>query len=591
MRPLLLGATLTLAVAILFWARDLLIPISLAVLLTFLLSPVVGALQRHRVPRVLAVILVVVLAFSCLGALVWVVTNRASALGQELPRYESRIIDKVARLRQAGRGSLLERLGRVYTDVERELQRATPPPPATTGPAVPVIVRGEEHGPLSRLAALLSPLATAGLVIVLVIFMLAERQELRNRLIRLGGFGRVTITTKALDEAGFRISRYLLTQSVVNGAMGVLFGTALFLIGVPYAVLWAVVLAVMRFIPYVGVWLAVSAPIVLSVLLFDTWVRPVVVGVVFLALELTASSLVEPVVYSQQAGVSKVALLVAIAFWTWLWGPIGLVLATPLTVCLVVLAKYVPELEFVTVLMSDEPALPDDVGYYQRLLAGDQDEAADIVEEHVKTHPREEVYDAVLVPALVALQNDCVQRRLDDDDERFALRATREIVEDLGTFMAERRAVRDGPAADVPRAPVLGCPARGEVDEIGLMMLGQTLDPARFGLDMLPAALLSAEVVAEAERRGAGIVCIGAIPPGGGAQVRYLCKRLRARRPHVKIVVGRWGRRDAAGDQALLDAGADAVTGTILETRARLEALAPVAAAVESAGPAARSAA
>ena len=254
-----------------------------------------------------------------------------------------------------------------------------------------VVVKAEESSTFWPIPLAVGPMverfASAGLVIVLVIFMLIQREDLRNRLIRLVGYGRLTFTTRALEEAGQRISRYLLMQTIINSSFGLAVGLALYLIGVPYAVLWGFLAAVLRFIPYVGPFAAAIMPSALSLAVFEGWLWPILVVGIFVALELICNMVLEPLLYAESAGVSGVGLLVAVAFWTWLWGPVGLVLATPLTVCVVVLGKYVPGMDFIGVLMSDQPAMESNISYYQRLLAMDQAEAAEIVEEHLKTHP------------------------------------------------------------------------------------------------------------------------------------------------------------------------------------------------------------
>ena len=240
------------------------------------------------------------------------------------------------------------------------------------------------------------------LVVMLVIFMLLERDELRNRVIRLLGYGRLSLTTTALDEAGHRVSRYLLTQAIINASMGLVIGLGLFLLGVPYALLWGVLIVILRFVPYIGIWIAALLPFAVSLATSSNWWQPLSVLGMFAVFETVAAMVIEPMLFSQSAGTSKLAILIAIAFWTWLWGPVGLLLATPLTACLTVVAKNVPQLEFIAVLLGDEPMMQASVTYYKRLLALDQDEAEAIVEEQLRTHSVEHVFDEVLVarPAL-----------------------------------------------------------------------------------------------------------------------------------------------------------------------------------------------
>jgi predicted PurR-regulated permease PerM len=485
-----------------------------------------------------------------------------------------------------GKGGVIDRLRRTLEEVASELQEARSPAPETPAagkiqdapdgePEKPVAVVVQSPSMLWQLPSLLEPLATAGLVIVLVIFMLIRYADLRSRLIRLAGYSHLTVATKALDEAGQRISRYLLMQSIINGSFGFAVGLGLFLIGVPYAILWGFLAAVLRFIPYVGPIMSAVLPSALSLAVFPGWGQPFLVIGLILILELASNMIMEPLLYGQSAGVSEVALLVAVAFWTWLWGPAGLFLATPMTVCLGVLGKYIPQMEFIAVLLSDEPVLEPSTNYYQRLVAHDQDEAAALAEEYYKTHPLEAVYDELLVPALNAAKRDREQGTLPEEDAQFIIQATRAIVEDLGTHQRQPStpsipAAESSPKASVGTLPVrvLGCPARDEADELALEMLRQLLDPTRYTLEIVSAEMLAAEVLSVVEQQHVGLICITALPPGASAPTRYLCKRLRARFPNCKIVVGRWGEdEDNDKPHALLrEAGADEVGKTLRET-------------------------
>jgi hypothetical protein len=415
-------------------------------------------------------------------------------------------------------------------------------------------------------------LASAGLAIVLVIFMLMQREDLRNRLIRLVGYGRLPTTTRALEEASQRISRYLLMQSIINISFGVAVAIALWLIGLPYALLWGFLAAMLRFIPYVGPWAATIMPSALSLIVFPGWMWTALVIAVFLVLELINNMILEPMLYGESAGVSEVALLVAIAFWTWLWGPIGLILATPLTVCVVVLSKHVPHLEFISILMSDEPVMQSGVSYYQRLLAGDEDEAEEIVEEYLKTHPMEQIYDEVLIPALNDVKRDFSFGKLDEGNQQFIFKATREILEDLNGLNPDAssspaaRIKKDSPPT-TPRVRILGCPVRDEADELALLMCRQLLSPIRYEMEVLPDEALTSEVVDRVAEKCPAVISIVSLPPGGLAQTRYLCKRLRARFPDTRIIVGRLGTQSTNHQEALIAAGADKVATNMIELR------------------------
>jgi hypothetical protein len=456
---------------------------------------------------------------------------------------------------------------RTLDEVVGEMQKADPGQPADK--PVPVVVE-PPAAILAHLPGLLGTLTTAGVVTVLVIFMLLERQDLRNRLIRFIGYQRVSVTTRALDEATVRISRYLLMQSIINGSFGVAAGVGLFLLGVPYAALWGFLAAALRFIPYVGPTMALALPAALALAVFPGWTRPLIVIGLFVALELVANMALEPWLYGQSAGVSQVALLVAVVFWTWLWGPVGLLLATPLTVCLIVLSKHLPAMAFLVLLMGDEPVLDAKARYYQRLLARDQDEAADIVEEYLRTYPREAIYDEVLLPAVSYAKGDRLRDAISEADAQFVVQATREIVQELAqdhTSLANTD-VRQG-RDDVTGAHrlILLCPAKDEFDVVALSMALQLIDPARWQVEMVGTSLLTSEVAQLAEERRPALVCIGSVAPGGLSHTRHLCKRLRAQGPGLTLIVGRLGINEEQLDEQrqLGEAGADRVALSLLE--------------------------
>ena len=573
---------IVLIVASLYWAQAILIPVALAILLTFLLSPVAGALERIVFGRLPSVILIVVLTFSLLGGIGWIVTLQFGSLANELPTYRKNIRQKIADIREAGKGGALEKVQKTAEDVQEEFQKKDKP--ATVQEKLrEVVVKAEESSTFWPIPLAVGPMverfAGAGLVIVLVIFMLIQREDLRNRLIRLVGYGRLTVTTRAMEEAGDRISRYLLMQTIINSSFGLAVGLVLYLIGVPYAILWGFLAAILRFIPYVGPFAAAMMPSALSLAVFEGWLWPIVVVGLFLALELLSNMVLEPLLYGESAGVSGVGLLVAVAFWTWLWGPIGLVLATPLTVCVVVLGKYVPRMDFIGVLISDQPAMESNISYYQRLLAMDQAEAAEIVEEHLKTHPAEQIYDDVLVPALNYVRRDRELGRLTEDVEQFVCRATREILDDLNSLKTQSSSkVSDSSKAAtidenslviLRKVSILGCLAQDEADELALLMFRQLLDGTKYEVEIMSDAMLTAEVVALIGEKNPAMICIAAVPPGGLSHTRYLCKRLRGRFPNLKIAVGRWGIGSDDSDSILL-AGADKVGTTMIETREQM---------------------
>ncbi len=577
LRPYFIGAAVLPVVAALYWAKGVLIPIALAGLFTFMLSPVVGALERAglgrvRGGRVMAVILVVGLVFSVLGGTGWVIAQQVIALGSELPQYRGNLMRKTAELRGAGRHGVLAEVQTTAKEVMGELQKEQ----SAKGEAkpLPVVVKTEPGG-IWQLPRILEALGSAGFVIVLVIFMMLERHEIRNRFIRLIGDGRLANVTRALDDAGDRITRYLIMQTMINATYGAALGVGLFFIGIPYALLWGFLAFVLRFIPYVGPLLAAIGPIALSLAVFDGWPRPLVTIALLFAVELLTYMVMEPTLYGQTTGVSQVALLVALAFWTWLWGPIGLVLGTPLTVCMVVLGKHVPALEFITVLMADEPALPIDVTYYQRLLARDPAEGSDIVDAYLVEHPLEQIYDDILIRALSYTRRDREAHRLSDEEARAIYEAERETIEALAARRSPSTSEREDAATvrvDESVPSVLGCAARDEADEVGLLMLRQVLSPAECTMELSSAHALSGEIVSLVAEKKPPVLFIAALPPEGLVHTRLLCKRVRTRFPGVKILVGRWGDTNlsVSDREQLLAAGADAVGTTLLQSRGQL---------------------
>ena len=390
------------------------------------------------------------------------------------------------------------------------------------------------------------------------------------------GTRNVTSSTKALGEAAHRVRRYLLMQFLVNCSFGLIVAFGLWLIGVPYSWLWGILGAALRYVPYIGTWLAAVCPVLLSIALSDGWAQPLEALGLFVLLDLCITNILEPILYGRSVGVSGTALLISAVFWTWLWGPIGLILSTPMTTCLVVFGRSVPALEFLVVLLGDQPALSLPLSFFQRLLARDEDEATTLVEEYLQKHSVEDVYDHLLLPALVHAKENRNRGELTPDDEEFVTRTVREIVEDV-VFPAQdaidaQEAEKRPPAAADCRLLVLGCPAKDELDELALRMLQRLLPAGKCQVEVTPKGALVAEVLARVGEANPAVVCIGAAPPYSFSAIRYLCKRLRAQYPGVKILVGCWGLRDdvKATTDRLKAAGADYASADLLETRGLL---------------------
>ncbi|MEO8679052.1 MAG: AI-2E family transporter [Vicinamibacterales bacterium] len=578
-KPWLTFAGCVLVVVVLYWAQAVFVPFALALLLTFVLAPPVTALERW-VGRVTAVVVVVTLVFTVIGLAGWGVARQLDSLVKELPAYRDNIRTKIKDVRGAEKGGAVEKIMETVEGIKTDMAAIEP---ANRAPARSVVVTAQgspSYSGFGWLGQLVEPLGKAAFVLVMVLSMLLERRDLRDRLIGLFGHGRLALTTRAIDEAGARVSRQLLMQSLVNLAYGTTAGIGLYVLDVPYALLWALLGAALRFIPYVGPVLGAGAPIVVSLAALDGWTGPLEVMALFVVLELFTNLILETVLYAGAAGVSQVALLMSVAFWTWLWGPLGLLMATPLTVCLVVLGKHVPGLEFVGTLMSDTPALAMEHGYYQRLLARDQGEAADLIDKYIKSESPQSVFDVLLLPALNYAERDRLEERLSPEEETAVIEATRELLSDAAQSLRQS-AGKLATAGDVPLAPagearqVLGYASNGIADELALAMLGHLLDDRHIVMEITKTRMLAAELLALVRERGVSVICIADLPPSPASKTRYLVKRLRAAFPELQILVGRWAPPALAdeGSQALRDAGADHVASTLAQSRDYLAGL------------------
>jgi predicted PurR-regulated permease PerM len=576
LKPWVTFAGCVLVVVVLYWAQAVFIPVALAILLTFVLTPPVTWLERW-IGRVPAVLTVVSLVFLIGGLAGWGLVRQVNHLAGDLPRYRANVLEKIADVRGAGKGGSVEKLQETIDDIKTDLEKTETPRGTVSRPVVVTSEQVPGFPGFTWLSPIIGPLGTAGLVVVLVVFMLLERRDLRDRLIGLFGHGRLTTTTKAFDEAGTRVSRQLLMQTLVNVVYGIVAGVGLYLLGVPYALVWAVLGALLRFVPYVGPVLGAGAPILVSLAALEGWMGPLAVAGLFVALELFTNLVLETVLYAGAAGVSQVALLVSVAFWTWLWGPLGLLMATPLTVCLVVLGKHVPGLEFMGLLMADTPALAPDYGYYQRLLARDQSEAADLIERHIRTEPPHLVYDALLLPALNYAERDRMEKRLSAEEELAVVDVTRELLSDAAALIQELHPETVAPlqqdeAPDPgPREPlrVLGYAANGAGDELALTMLAHLVTDLPISLEIIATRMQATELVAFVRDRGYTVVCLADLPPSPPSKTRYLVRRLHAALPDVRILAGRWAPPALADESGadLREAGATLVASTLMETR------------------------
>ena len=558
-------------VAAIYWARSIFIPIALGVFLAFVLGTPVAWLQRRGFRRLPAVLGTVGLVIVVTGAVGGVVAWQLTRLTQELPEYTPRITAKLSSLTAAvgaDRENRFEKMVDEVTAVFAVRKR---------DPKVPTVVVEPEGGSwFTQIQAYSGPvtelLGQAAFGAVLAVFMLLKKEDLRNRLIRLTGDSRLTTTTKAVNDASRRVSRYLFTQLVLNASFGVLVTVGLLLAGVPYALLWGVLAWFMRYVPYLGTWLGMIPPTVVSFALSDGWWQPMTVIAVYGGLELVCNNVFEPWLYGHSMGTSEVAQLVAAAVWAFLWGPVGLILSGPLTVCLLILGTYVPRFAFLQVLLGDEPALTPDARLYQRLAAHDQDEASDVAREELKKGTPEQVFDHVVIPALSYAKRDFETGTLTRDELRSILALTREIVDELDD--AKLVPVVPPVAEPGPRVKVLAIPAKDEADEVALEMFRSLMDEGRWEIEVAPVESLTSEVMDRIKASKPAVVVIGALPPGGLTHTRYVCKRLRREFPAAKVMVGRWGLTAGLDENRdrLTEAGAEEVAASLAELKQHLSA-------------------
>lgn len=536
--PLLVLAVFVATAATLRYAQDFFLPLVLAGLLSFLLSPLVRRLEHWHLGRIGAVLVTTTLAFVLIGGLTYLVTSQFLALAGSMPKYRSNLIARVAALK-TNENNPLRLAVQTIGEVTAALNKAEETAPSRTAAEQPRPVRVEVVGTadssiqmlMGVLWPVVGPLADTCVVIVIVIFMLLAGDDLRDRLIHLMGRGRLRVTTQALDEAGHRIGRYLRAQLVVNASFGLAIGVGLYFIGVPNSVFWGLLSMVLRFLPYIGPWLAAGLPLALSLAVFESWTQPLLTIGLFAVCELVSNNVIEPWLYGTSTEISPLAVIVSALFWTWLWGGVGLVLATPLTVCLAVAGKYLPDLAFLDLLMGDKPSIAPGDRLYQRLLALNEEEVSDIIEQHTREQTALAAFDDAVLPALRSVEADFRAGVLTDAARGEACQILRQIIADLAPPFT---------APDATATPVLCIPASHEGDEIAALMLAQVLAESGIAATVLSSKLLAAESVEQATTLAPPIVCISSLPPVSTIAARVLCKRLRAQLPSARILVGLW---------------------------------------------------
>jgi predicted PurR-regulated permease PerM len=562
------AASSAVVVAALHFGQPVLMPLALAALLAFVLDPLVTRLRRIGVPLVLAVTLVVSLTLTVAGALAALGAQQAAHLSRELPTYQSTIQKKLRDLRPApGSGSVVSGAARLVALIEGEINaaRAAIEPASTAARRAPtrVLVEQASASPLRALGnmvrPLLLPLASAALVIVLLAYMLAQRREISDRLIRLAG-GDMHRMAEALNEAARRVSRYLVAQVLVNIGYGVPLAVGLWLIGVPGALLWGALAALLRFVPYLGPLLAGLFPLLLAFAVDPGWSMVLWTAALILVLELLVNNVVEPLAYGGSTGVSPVAVLLSAGFWTLVWGPMGLVLATPLTVCGVVLGRHLGALRFLDVLLGTDPAFDKPTQLYRRLISGDHEEAIAQAGDEAERTSLRDFYSNTGVPML-ALAAAWSARRASAQQRHRVLSGAARIVEELRD---------DHPGAESAAPAVLCIGARSEFDTLSAEMLAHALAHEGVAAKSMWALTVGAERIASLALDGVQTLVLCSFHPQPQVHARFVCKRVRRRAPNVRIVLAAWSAPEALGEAGALEAiGADALAVTLAEALAR----------------------
>jgi predicted PurR-regulated permease PerM len=606
-------------VAALYFGREVLLPMALAVLLSFVLAPLVKLLQRLYLPRFAAVTIVVLLAFGVISGLATLMFAQVSQLAGDLPRYQSNLAEKVQALRGAATASgTLEQASQVLQNLQKELDRpknAKPTSPTTPDASalpdrpIPVEVRQPDPGALQTLATLIAPLihplATTGLIIIFVVFILLQQQDLRNRLIRLAGSHDLQRTTLAMDDAGKRLSLLFLMQLALNAAFGLIIGVGLWAIGVPSAPLWGLLAMVLRFVPYIGAIVAAIFPLIVATAVDPGWSMMLMTAALFLVVEPLIGHVIEPMVYGHSSGLSPVAVVVSATFWTWLWGPIGLILATPLTMCLVVLGRHVERLKFLEVLLGDRPALSPSESAYQRMLAGDPIETTEQAQSLLKDRTLTEYYEQILMGALRLAWADSQRGRLEQPETQRIRDTVSEVVEDLESHKDSRNApsetassagnltqLEESVSAEVsPLRPVnqvegtvICIPGLGLLDETVAMPFAQLLRREGIPAEAKETETLSLSKLFSLETKDVALICLCYLEHATPAQLHYTARRLRRKATSVPTLVCIFNEAGQTGDgdpqelpegveflQGSLSAGVKRVSELLLQSRIALK--------------------
>jgi len=586
-------AILAITVAALYFGRDVLLPIALAVLLSFVLAPLVKLFQNFYLPRTAAVLLTVAIGFSVISGFAALMFTQVSDLAQHLPQYQSTLSQKISTFRGATTASgTLKQASQVLDNLRKQLERpdaeATAVPPASSGRPIPVEVHQPNPGTLQTLSELISPLihplATTGIIIIFVIFILVQQQDLRGRLVRLAGSHDLQRTTVAMDDAGKRLSRLFLTQLALNACFGLIIGLGLWLIGVPSAPLWGFLGVILRFVPYIGAVASAIFPLILATAVEPGWSMTMLTAGLFVVVELLVGQIAEPLAYGHSSGLSPVAVIISATFWTWLWGPLGLILATPLTVCLVVAGRHIDRLQFIEILLGDEPALSPSQIAYQRLLAGDPIEATEQARAVLKQGSFADYYEAVLLSALRLAWADARRGLLEPEQLQRISDTSREVIDELEPDEGEQRAEsasvvisgKSGTSSDLGSGSngrmVLCIPGFGHLDEAVALAIAQLLRCGGILARAQENDILSMTKLFALETEDVDLICLCYLEGTTPAQQNYAIRRLRRKAPKTAIMLVLLGEIDQSPDTegAELFDGVKRVEGTLISVVDRI---------------------
>jgi predicted PurR-regulated permease PerM len=593
LNAMLIGAII---IAAMYFAREVLIPVALAGILSFMLAPLVRLLQKIRLPRAVSVLIVVGLAFAAIFALGKTLVTQVERLAQDLPTYQSTIEKKIEVIRGAdARTGTLERARVVLSQLNKELSGEKHQPGETAQQPtdlgsneqtlIPVEVHEPPGSPLATVAALinplLGPLATTTLIIVFVIFMLIQQQDLRDRLIRLVGSTDIAHTTAALDDGARRLSRFFLTQLSINAGFGTFVGLGLWAIGIPSAFVWGVLAGILRFVPFVGPVLGIVFPLALALSVGTGWSMALWTIGLFVALEGVTGQVIEPIFHGRSTGLTPIAIIMAATFWAWLWGPVGLVLATPLTVVLVVLGRHVEALNFFEVLLGDEPALSDSEVFYHRMLSNDPLEVVEHAKTFMAEHSLSHYYDQVARPALALAHKDVARGVLDDEKVETFTASVESLFADIVLEYADLPKDALPTETDEPHLPVLtpddlvgawrseaplvSIGTHSRLDGVAASMVATLATAHGVGARVQAPGAFAASKLTSLDLSTAALICLSYFDYKTTARVRYAARRARSRAPQAKLMLGLWTAPDAILEQIKLEVGADFVVNTLHE--------------------------